>query len=539
MRYLILGILLVLMPSAVLALDYSDCDAGTEDCICLPYDTLGIDEDAVTTITECRDACAEVAPYEYLNHGEVTSYSAQCNVDGLLTTLSQGDIDEEVEYSDRLDYDWCDDGTEECLCLPEAPFDIDQSQVGSVADCQSVCVDLEAAEHIYGGDITYFSAQCDIGGVSTTLAEGGIDDEINYATEDGLSTDGGDTLYSSPTLSVDIPGLEFTPAYKEGDVIKSSYIGEYIAAVYGWILASASLLAIVMLMLGGLQYMLARGKPEAIGKAKTRIKNAITGIVLLFGAFTIAFMVDPGTTIFDSMNITYIDKSEWYEEEIYSEIIVPSEEISGEVEKIRGEYILDYSEDKYLNPAAVAALENAGNTLYENEGVRIKVTSARRTVTKQAELFYDNCLSNSTKSCTVLTCNPASGMGIISGNSSGYTYTGELAGETSRTAVINAIVSHANLANCPHTSSVAVDVWCDDGGSNFVHEPSCHKAMSEAMVANGFCRIAAEAWHFELNSMHVCGDCSTANVHSYTLYGTTYTPDLSCDKWDYKNNQCQ
>jgi len=204
-----------------------------------------------------------------------------------------------------LDYENCDTGTEECLCLPYDQLYFDQANVGSVAECQAEC--LESAEYQYmrDGYVSDYSVQCDLGGVLTTIAQGGIEEEI-VESDTGEVVELEEDVYATPNLSVDIPGLEFTPGYKEDGYVKSNYLGEYIEAGYKWVLGAASLLAIVMLMLGGLQYMLARGKSEGIRKAKTRIRNAITGIVLLFGAFTIAFMVDPGSTTFDTLNTEYV-----------------------------------------------------------------------------------------------------------------------------------------------------------------------------------------------------------------------------------------
>lgn len=441
-----------------------------------------------------------------------------------------------------LDYSDCDAGTIQCTCLPDDPYTIDLSLLTSVEDCQKACsgfadyIDLVHASY----EITSFSAQCQIGGTLTALAQGGIEDEIQTTTAaSAASSAEADETYTAPALSIEIPGLEFTPATRDGNDVVSNYLGEYIRAAYTWVLTAGSLLAVVMIMLGGLQYMLARGKQASISKAVDRIRHAVVGIILLFGAFSIAQVVDSSLLTFDALHITYIDKSEWYEPEFTDDMVSPSMPISGDVAPIESEHVLNWSDDGYINPEAVAGLTAAGNALFANEGVNIRVTSARRTVQKQAEMFYDNCLSNSSRSCSVLTCNPAGGTGIITGNSSGYTLTGELTGVTDRTTIVNAIVSHANLANCPHTSSVAVDVWCHDGGNNFVHDASCHKALSEAMVANGFCRIDQEAWHFEYDPMHVSGSCKTTNTHSYTVGGKTYTPDLSCAAWDYKNNYCQ
>lgn len=68
---------------------------------------------------------------------------------------------------------------------------------------------------------------------------------------------------------------------------------EYIDALYRYAIPVMALLAVVMLMIGGLQYVLARGRAEAIKKAKDRIKNAVIGLVLLMSAYALARLIDP------------------------------------------------------------------------------------------------------------------------------------------------------------------------------------------------------------------------------------------------------
>ncbi len=106
-----------------------------------------------------------------------------------------------------------------------------------------------------------------------------------------------DTPWYIPTLLVPIPGLnKFLSPTKIADDINIYFLSEYINAMYSWLLGVAALVAVVMIMLGGLQYVLAAGQAKAIGSAKTRITNAITGLVLLLAAYNIAYLIDPNTT---------------------------------------------------------------------------------------------------------------------------------------------------------------------------------------------------------------------------------------------------
>ncbi len=81
-----------------------------------------------------------------------------------------------------------------------------------------------------------------------------------------------------------------------GETTEVDSIGDYINVAYNFLLPAGAMLAVVMLMIAGLQYMVARGNPDRIGKAKTRIRNAVTGIILLLLAATFAQFMDPALT---------------------------------------------------------------------------------------------------------------------------------------------------------------------------------------------------------------------------------------------------
>ncbi len=104
-----------------------------------------------------------------------------------------------------------------------------------------------------------------------------------------------------PTLAIDIPTVTFSDGEIDGDTIKINYLGDYIAGVYKWLLGSATLIAIVMLMIGGLQYTIFQED-----KAKTRIKNAVTGLVLLLSTYLILATINPQLVIFKPLSIQNI-----------------------------------------------------------------------------------------------------------------------------------------------------------------------------------------------------------------------------------------
>lgn len=69
-------------------------------------------------------------------------------------------------------------------------------------------------------------------------------------------------------------------------------LGSYVNIVYTYLLGISATVAIVMIMIGGIQYVTAVGTGN-VKAAKTRIQNAVVGIVLLFSAALILQTVNP------------------------------------------------------------------------------------------------------------------------------------------------------------------------------------------------------------------------------------------------------
>ncbi len=185
----------------------------------------------------------------------------------------------------------CDPGGETtCYCSGQGASGGD-----TVSACKSSCGGMAEGNP----DIKTYQFACTIDGALTVLGSGNLDGSDIIEVEEV-------ELYT-PELSIDIPGLTLSPATSTGGEVTSNYIGEYIEAAYAWVIGAAALVAIIVLMVGGLQYMTSRGDSGKVGQAKQRMVGAITGLVLLLGAYTIAYIIDPGTTVFESLTIDVID----------------------------------------------------------------------------------------------------------------------------------------------------------------------------------------------------------------------------------------
>ena len=78
-----------------------------------------------------------------------------------------------------------------------------------------------------------------------------------------------------------------------GDTKAVKDIGQYIATAYQFGIGVAMILAVVMMMIGGVRYLVAGGDAGAVTKAKANISDAIMGLALALGSYLILNTVNP------------------------------------------------------------------------------------------------------------------------------------------------------------------------------------------------------------------------------------------------------
>lgn len=78
-----------------------------------------------------------------------------------------------------------------------------------------------------------------------------------------------------------------------GSITEVVDVGAYIEAVYTYAIGIAAVLAAVMLMIGGLQWLTAAGDAGRVSSAKTRITNAIIGLLLTVFAWVFLNTINP------------------------------------------------------------------------------------------------------------------------------------------------------------------------------------------------------------------------------------------------------
>ncbi len=84
-------------------------------------------------------------------------------------------------------------------------------------------------------------------------------------------------------------------------------LGEYITAVYTFLIQAIAVVAVGMIMFGGAQWALAAGNSEKVNEAKSRITNALLGLVLALLSYTIMSIISDGMVIFGNICPTGIE----------------------------------------------------------------------------------------------------------------------------------------------------------------------------------------------------------------------------------------
>jgi murein DD-endopeptidase MepM/ murein hydrolase activator NlpD len=177
------------------------------------------------------------------------------------------------------------------------------SSTASASGCDTFCASVHADSFTYSctlssGTAAYSISQGAVGSTKTTTTT------VTAPVSEAKS-------YIVPVLNIPLPTLSTlsTPLKDStGGNVMVSFLADYINAAYRFLLGAGALVAVVMMMIGGLQYTLARGKAKYIDKAKTRITNAITGMVLLLAAYNIGYLIDPNIVNLKALTVKSVEE---------------------------------------------------------------------------------------------------------------------------------------------------------------------------------------------------------------------------------------
>ncbi len=95
-------------------------------------------------------------------------------------------------------------------------------------------------------------------------------------------------------VSVPLPGTSNEIC---GEQTRGGVIMTYVRAIIRFMGSLVGLVIIMMIIIGGVQYLTAAGNPSQVAAAKSRIQNAITGLFLFIFMYAILNYLVPGGII--------------------------------------------------------------------------------------------------------------------------------------------------------------------------------------------------------------------------------------------------
>jgi hypothetical protein len=115
---------------------------------------------------------------------------------------------------------------------------------------------------------------------------------------------------SMPVLQIPIPNLTFSKPVcdQSGNttICNVNWIGEYIAGIYKYAIGVVGILAAIVLMIGGVLWVVAGGSATMIGEAKAWIGASLTGLVIALCSYLILYQVNPALVSFNALGVSQI-----------------------------------------------------------------------------------------------------------------------------------------------------------------------------------------------------------------------------------------
>ncbi|MBI5076805.1 TMEM14 family protein [Candidatus Falkowbacteria bacterium] len=119
-----------------------------------------------------------------------------------------------------------------------------------------------------------------------------------------------------PKINVPFDTLQpfSTAMVTPGEAVSIPWMAQYIIAVYRYAIIIGSILAVIVIMIGGILYLTAGGIPNNVKKAGSLIFGAIIGLVLLLSSHLILNTINPNLTQLSTLSIGTIKGVEFPDE---------------------------------------------------------------------------------------------------------------------------------------------------------------------------------------------------------------------------------
>ncbi len=138
----------------------------------------------------------------------------------------------------------------------------------------------------------------------------GVLDQVSDAAGRPGTVDEQIKIIGKPTNQITIPGLKYSEIQSAEEGGKTylyiPFLGEYLGIVYRYLVVLAGVVAVIVIIVAGIQWTGSGGNSSTIESAKNRIVGAITGLGLAVGSYVILYTINPELVSFRSLKVLYI-----------------------------------------------------------------------------------------------------------------------------------------------------------------------------------------------------------------------------------------
>lgn len=116
-------------------------------------------------------------------------------------------------------------------------------------------------------------------------------------------------VLNAPNIKVTIPGMEPLQNIQcEEGSCNIPWLGQYIAGLQNYAIGIVGVIAVIVLMIGGIIWLTAAGNNHQIEQAKKLIGGSIVGIVIVLSSYLILYIVNPRLTVFNPLQIASVPR---------------------------------------------------------------------------------------------------------------------------------------------------------------------------------------------------------------------------------------
>lgn len=309
--------------------------------------------------------------------------------------------------------------------------------------------------------------------------------------ENGTQVQLREQLNRKPLLEIRIPGLQFSSitsnTEETGTYFYISWIPELITTLYKFSIAIVSIVAVVIIIVQGVQIITSGGNGETISGGYKKIGQAVVGLLIGWGSFFILYTVNPKLVEFNPLRVKIVERQELEEpEEATEEVLtnVAATPTNGfcvdpqTLEAIKGiPYVKSQAYPNLINREVIAALKRAGEIASQTTDPQtgkkfdgLVVVSAVRTLTRQTELFAEALKKYGTEEIARSHVGKPQGCGTGSSHLSGQ-------------AVDIHLMLDGKKLSAVEMTEIRINLFQD-----------------EIMTPAGWVRYCPEWWHFEVGS---------------------------------------